>query len=248
MRKSYGAVLCAGAAIALGLLGCAGSARTQQEAPPAGEQRPQSFEKTTVTRGDYLLYLPGGYGEQNKEWPLLLFLHGAGERGDSLALVTTHGPPKLAAAGEDFPFIIVSPQAPKGQWWSTARLSTLLDAVEEAYRVDERRIYVTGLSMGGFGTWALAMEEPERFAAIAPIAGGGEPRAVCTIKDTPTWAFHGARDSVVPVERTREMVKALQACGGDVRYTEYPEAGHDSWTAAYDNPDLYEWLLSHRKP
>ncbi len=122
---------------------------------------------------EYLLYLPEGYAEQEASWPLLLFLHGAGERGDSLALVNVHGPPKLIEQGQGFPFIVVSPQCPEDQRWSVKTLDKLLNDIVAQYRVDEDRIYVTGLSMGGFGTWNLAARFPHRFAAIAPICGGG---------------------------------------------------------------------------
>ncbi len=252
MKKSGYGWIVAGAGLAGALLALAGCAGTEPvaEGPPAGEPSAQRLEAATRpdgSAGEYLLYLPEGYGAGEKEWPLVVFLHGAGERGDSLALVAIHGPPKLVREGRAFPFILVSPQAPEGERWSVEYLSALLDEVESAYRVDENRIYLTGLSMGGFGTWAWVAEEPERFAAVAPIAGGGEPWAACAAKAVPTWAFHGAQDSVVPVERSREMVEALEACGGDIRYTEYPDATHDSWTATYDNPALYDWLLAQRR-
>ncbi len=177
----------------------------------------------------------------------MLFLHGAGERGDDLELVKKHGPPKLIEAGQDFPFIVVSPQAPAEQWWSTVFLDALLQEITATYRVDMDRVYATGLSMGGFGTWDLAMTFPDRFAAIAPICGGGNAYSVCVIKDLPIWNFHGAKDPVVPLARSQEMVDALQRCSGDVRFTIYPDAGHDAWTETYDNPALYEWLLAHRR-
>ena len=192
-------------------------------------------------------YLPEGYAEQQEPWPLLLFLHGAGERGDSLALVNVHGPPKLIEEGQGFPFIVVSPQCPEDQWWSVKTLDKLLNDIVAQYRVDEDRIYVTGLSLGGYGTWDLAARFPNRFAAIAPICGGGEPSRACRFKHLPVWAFHGAQDEVVPLERSQEMVDALQQCGSDARLTTYSDAGHDSWTETYDNPELYEWLLSHRR-
>ena len=197
---------------------------------------------------EYLLYLPEGYAEQEQEsWPLLLFLHGAGERGDSLDLVKVHGPPKLIEQGQHFPFIVVSPQSPEDHWWVYETLDKLLNDIVAQYRVDEDRIYVTGLSMGGYGTWNLATHYPNRFAAIAPICGGGEPSRACRFKHLPVWAFHGAQDDVVPLEQSQEMIDALQACGSDARLTIYPDADHDSWTETYDNPELYEWLLSHRR-
>jgi predicted peptidase len=147
----------------------------------------------------------------------------------------------------DIPFIVVSPQCPAGEFWSADVLSALLDEVISNYGVDTDRIYVTGLSMGGFGTWLLAIAQPQRFAAIAPICGGGLPEKACLIKDLPVWAFHGAKDELVPIQRTQEMVEALQECGGNVRFTVYPEAGHDSWTQTYDNLELYDWFLQHAR-
>lgn len=195
---------------------------------------------------EYLLYLPEGYAEQEASWPLLLFLHGAGERGDSLALVNVHGPPKLIEQGQGFPFIVVSPQCPEHQRWSVKTLDKLLNDIVAQYRIDEDRIYVTGLSLGGYGTWDLAARFPNRFAAIAPICGG-EPSRACRFKHLPVWAFHGAQDEVAPLERSQEMVDALQQCGSDARLTTYPDAGHNSWTETYDNPERYEWFLSHRQ-
>lgn len=217
--------------------------------PAVGTQTAQAFSREVeVSVGArYLLYLPAGYDENEGDWPLLLFLHGAGERGDSLDLAKAHGPPRLVEAGQDLPFIVVSPQAPRDTWWGTDVLNALLDEVVGNHRVDEDRVYVTGLSMGGFGTWALAAAYPQRFAAIAPVCGGGEPVLACNARNVPTWAFHGALDEVVPLARSEEMVRALEACGGDVRLTVYPEAGHDSWTETYANPGLYEWLLQHRR-
>jgi len=125
----------------------------------------------------------------------------------------------------------------------------LLDDIVERYRIDEERVYVTGLSMGGFGTWALAGASPERFAAIAPICGGGrrsDARRIAQAK-LPTWVFHGAKDRVVPFEESQHMVDILEKLGGDVKFTVYPKAQHDSWTETYNNPELYTWLLSQRR-
>lgn len=219
-----------------------------QDGLQTGTQTAVQLQKviTTTVEGEYLLYLPEGYEEGDEDWPLLLFLHGAGERGDDLEMVKRHGPPKRIEAGDDFPFIVVSPQCPPNQDWDTGFLSALLDEVIAEHRVDESRVYLTGLSMGGYGTWALASEDPERFAAIVPICGGGAAYNVCALKDVPVWTFHGLVDQVVPIEETTKMVRALQRCDGNVRFTVYPMAGHDSWTETYDNPELYEWLLNHR--
>ena len=126
-------------------------------------------------------------------------------------------------------------------------LRALLDRVEQDYRVDLSREYVTGLSMGGYGTWALACDQPGRFAAIAPVCGGGIPRIATRLKDVPVWVFHGAKDTIVPLSESQEMVDALRAVRGDVKFTVLPEAGHDSWTAAYEGQELYDWLLGHKK-
>jgi len=198
-------------------------------------------------RVKYLLHLPEDYTKDKKEWPLILFLHGAGERGDNLELVKAHGPPKIAEQRKNFPFIVVSPQCSTGDWWSGDVLKALLDDLVARYRIDEERIYLTGLSMGGFDAWSLAIEQPDLFAAIAPVCGGGAPEKVGGIKHVAVWVFHGAKDDVVPLDKSREMVDALKKCGGSVKFTVYPEAGHDSWTETYDNPELYEWFLRHER-
>lgn len=191
---------------------------------------------------NYLLYLPKDYDVKEKH-PLMLFLHGAGERGDNLELVKTHGPAKLVEQGKDFPFIIVSPQCPVNKRWEPADLIALLDFMISNYKVDENRIYVTGLSMGGNGTWKLAAEIPERIAAIVPICGWGDPFAAMMMGKIPAWVFHGAKDQVVPLNSSEVMVETLKRNGGEVKFTVYPEANHDSWTETYNNPEVYEWLL-----
>lgn len=217
-----------------------------QAADPSGQQTAAQLDVHVPVKMDYLLYLPQDY-EQQESWPLLLFLHGAGERGEDLERVKRHGPPKLVAAGKQFPFIVVSPQCPPDRWWQPFELMALLDAVQAQHKVDADRIYVTGLSMGGFGTWQLAAYAPQRFAAIAPICGGGERYWAPQLAALPAWVFHGAKDLGVPVERSQQMVDALQAVGGAPRLTIYPEAGHDAWTETYDNPEFYEWLLEQKR-
>lgn len=196
----------------------------------------------------YLLSLPVDYNPAQR-WPLILFLHGAGERGNNLDLLKIYGIPALVEAGQAFPFIAVSPQCPAGTWWTRELeiLTALLDEIERTYAVDADREYVTGLSMGGMGTWALAIANPHRFAAIAPVCGGDNPAKVCVIKHVPVWAFHGAKDPVVPLKASAEMVRTLESCGGIVRFTVYPDLRHDSWTPTYQNPELYRWLLEQRR-
>lgn len=192
--------------------------------------------------------LPAGYGkDKQKRWPLLVFLHGSGERGSDLEKVKVHGPPKLVAQGQALPFIVVSPQCPDGESWLPEAVNDLIDAISAKYPVDPDRIYLTGLSMGGFGTWATACQYPQKFAAIAPVCGYTDPNEVTPLKSLPVWAFQGGKDSVVSPEAHEQTVKALKALGGDVTYTVYPKAGHDSWTATYANPELYAWLLRHTR-
>jgi predicted peptidase len=202
-----------------------------------------------VVSGRYLLYLPPGYAEQKrKRWPLVLFLHGAGERGDNLDLVKTHGPPKLVEEGRPFPFLLASPQCPADEWWDIAALGALVEVLTKEYRVDPNRIYLTGISMGGYGTWALAQALPDRFAAIVPVCGGGRPLTAQKIAHVPVWAFHGAKDETVPLRESERMVNALKKAGAKkVRFTVYPDAGHDSWTETYLNDRLYTWLLAQRR-
>ncbi|WP_375510152.1 prolyl oligopeptidase family serine peptidase [uncultured Nostoc sp.] len=177
--------------------------------------------------------------------PTILFLHGAGERGSNLDNLKRHGVAKIVEQQPDFPFIVISPQCPRGEYWNVDRLSALLDEVIASYPIDPDRVYLTGLSMGGYGTWHLAAAQPERFAAIAPICGGGNPQAARNLKNLPVWAFHGAKDNVVPLSESEIMVSALKARDGNVKFTVYPEANHDSWTQTYNNPELYKWFLQH---
>jgi len=212
-------------------------------------QHEEVMERQITVKIDYLLFLPQQYEPEGKPWPLIIFLHGAGERGDDLQKVKVHGLPKMVENRKDFPFIVVSPQCLEGKWWlhKTETLKALLDEIMAKYNVDRSRVYLTGLSMGGHGTWHLALAYPEYFAALAPICGEGEPYLAARLKQVPVWAFHGARDTVVPLARSQEMVNAVKTAGGDARLTVYPEAGHDCWTATYNNEKLYEWFLEHRR-
>jgi predicted peptidase len=201
-------------------------------------------------RFNYLLFLPATYGvDPGQKWPLILFLHGRGETGADLNKIKVHGIPKKVEKQPDFPFIAVSPQCPYDMCWFTElpTLNALLDEAVASYAVDTQRIYLTGLSMGGYGAWGLAGLYPQRFAAVVPICGGGDPATVCSLKDVPVWAFHGALDDLVKPDESQRMVDALRACGGNVRFTLYPDLPHDSWTRTYDDPALYDWLLQQHK-
>jgi len=208
-------------------------------------------DKTRFLNKDFLLYLPETYAE-SENLPLMIFLHGMGERGTDLNNVKMHGPPMLIEKGRDFPFIVLSPQCRKDAkgkgWWDTKDLTLLLNFIKQNYNFDQNRIYLTGLSMGGFGTWNWATEQPKTFAAIAPICGGGKPEQAKAIADLPIWVFHGAKDKRVPLEKSQEMVDALKQNGSKVKFTIYPNASHNSWTKTYNNPNLYKWFLRQSKP
>jgi len=244
-------------ACAVCVFGLVSSGAMAQETNGAQQAKSLTTQITKPVSTDYLLYLPKGYdANSGKSWPLMLFLHGAGERGTDIWKVTTHGPPKLVKQGREFPFLIVSPQCPAGRQWDNDVLLALLDDVEKHYKVDTSRVYLTGLSMGGYGTWSLGLKYPERFAAIVPICGGGDPLAFRladpkkaeSLKSLGIWAFHGAKDPTVPVAESQRMVEALKTFGcKEVELTIYPEAQHDSWTVTYDNPKVFEWLLAHQR-
>ena len=213
----------------------------QVVAQPQTKEKAKIVRKTTI---NYLLWLPSDYKtDKKKTYPLLIFLHGSGERGDSLELVKKNGPPSFIENRPDFPFLTVSPQCPVGKRWDPEELQLMLEKLKHKYRIDPSRIYLTGLSMGGFGTWAWACSYPNQFAAIAPVCGGGDIQFARELTTTPVWAFHGDADPVVPVKRTIEMVEAVNARGGSARMTIYPGVGHDSWVNAYNDQELYKWLL-----
>lgn len=219
---------------------------------------------------NYLLYLPGDYGKDPRQkWPLILFLHGSGERGNDLELLKTQPLPEVLERKVDFPFVVVSPQLPPGYeqgytyvdyaalaWaWSSKieALKVLLDQIQSTYAVDDRRVYLTGISMGGFGTWQFALRYPQYFAAIVPIAGGyiyqseAVPENICDLKGLPVWVFHSAQDTNVSPAQDEVLVSALKACGSTVRFTLYPGIGHDAWLPAYADPELYQWLLAQTR-
>lgn len=199
----------------------------------------------------YAVFVPHAY-QGEKEYPLILFLHGAGERGDDGELPIKQG---IANGGikfknneASFPFFVVFPQARlKGSWKAgepdADRALAILEEVQKSYKIDGKRLYLTGLSMGGSGTWSLAAAHPYKWAAIAPICGRGEPETASKIKHVPTWSFCGGQDNPKLVESTRDMIKALKDAGGSPRYSEYPFVGHNSWDSAYVTPELYTWFL-----
>lgn len=200
---------------------------------------------------DYLLYLPENY-DSKEQWPLILFLHGAGEIGDDLEQVKEQGLPKKLEEGEAMPFIVISPQCPSHTHWGMHfdALYELIQEIKKEYAVNHNKVYLTGLSMGGYGTWAMALKYLNEFAALVPICGGLRNHDhVTDLKNIPIWAFHGLQDHVVPISETQKIVDKLQACDGNIKFTIYPDKRHDSWTETYNNKDVYAWLLKQeRKP
>ena len=256
-------VIVAVAALAVGLplLGSRAAAAPQTYAAPPAKLLPgQRAYSSWVghVRVNYLLYAPGAYGKDlSRRWPLIVFLHGGGERGDDPALLTGQPLPKTLAGTTTFPAVVLSPQLPlRFTYWSDLidPVDALVQRLERRYAIDPRRLYLTGLSTGGFGTWEYGLRHPKRFAALVPIAGGyrqgGVPGNICALRDVPIWAFHGASDTVVPPYASEIPVKALRACGSKVvRLTLYPGGDHySSWVRAYADPALWRWLFSKRLP
>lgn len=218
----------------------------------ADPQTQESFQAdvTLKTGYKYLLALPDGYAaDGGSKWPLIVFLHGSGERGTSPEAVKKHGPPKLVAEGRKLPAIVVSPQCLPDDIWSSHAVKALTDAIVKSYRVDTARIYLTGLSMGGFGTWDTVMDYPDTYAAAVPICGGAGVRFVMAerIRSLPIWIFHGAKDTVVEPAYSKKMFDVLTKLKAPVKLTIYPDASHDSWTAAYNDPELWKWLFEQHK-
>ena len=214
----------------------------------------REFQVSKAFGLNYLLYVPEPVqGNRDEKCPTILFLHGLGESGEDPSAVLRYGLPPYVAEHPDFSFIVIAPQCPWNTWWPELAdgLDQLLLYCGATLPVDHQRIYLTGLSMGGYGSWYLGALWPERFAAIAPICGGGIvfhgfPERVERLKDIPVWAFHGALDDVVPLNESEKLVDALRECGGNVKFTVYPHAAHDAWTETYNNAELYAWFLSHR--
>ena len=202
--------------------------------------------KAAIFEGmQYAVRFPENYNE-GEQYPILFFLHGAGTRGEDINNILTHSFLRRPEKWPDFKFIIVAPLCHKNTWFD--HFETLerfaLFIANQAY-TDKNRIYLTGNSMGGYGTWQLAMSMPELFAAIAPLCGGGMYWNAGRLANVPVWAFHGARDKSVFMEESVKMVNAVNKRGGNARLTIYPENGHNCWTDTYGNPALYEWFLTH---
>lgn len=217
----------------------------------------------------YRLMVPKDYSPSGTEkYPLVLFLHGAGERGDDNGKQLVHGTKEFAKDEnrQKFPCFVIAPQCPDGKKWSEVDWSAdthkqpeeesislklareLMASLEKEFRIDTKRLYVTGLSMGGYGTWDLVSRTPDLFAAAIPVCGGGDETQAERLTKLPIWVFHGDKDTAVKPERSRRMVEAIKKAGGSPKYTEYPNVGHDSWSQTYSNPDVIAWLFAQRRP
>jgi predicted peptidase len=226
---------------------------TSAVAQEHGVQTPQSFEGEVALKViyRYLLALPEGYeADTSKKWPLVVFLHGRGERGHDLELLKKHGPPKLLAAGQKIPAIVASLQCDPDKIWNPHGIKAVTDHLVSTHRVDTARLYLTGLSMGGFGTWETVFEYPDTYAAIAPVCGGTGVRWLLAdrVKHLPAWIFHGDADNVVTPDNSQKIHDALKKLGAPVKLTLYPGVGHDSWTQTYNDPAFWEWLFAQKKP
>ena len=214
----------------------------------ANMQAQQTAHNIILDQMNYLLQLPEDYqSDTTKLWPMMVFLHGGGEWGTDVEKVKWLGPPRKIEDGHKYPFIVVSPQSPEHGWRPDFVRRLTLD-LQDRYRVDKDRTYLTGLSMGGFGTWRTAQSYPELFAAIVPICGGGDTYNVHSLENMPIWCFHGEKDDVIPISRSQEMIDSLkQYDNPNVKFTIYPDVWHDSWTETYNNEDVYTWMLSHTR-
>lgn len=208
------------------------------------------LKTVTTEKLSYYLYYPEGYeSSPKKEFPILLFLHGGGESGDSLVAIKRNGPPKLIVEGKKFPFLILAPQNPyPKKWWNTRALNQLLDTIIQNNRVDKSRVYLTGLSRGGGAAWEMAVQYPEKFAAMAVVCGMTPvPYASWIDKKMPIWVFHGDEDKSISISESEIMVDRLTQMGYDVKFTKYPEVGHNSWIKAYNTEELYEWFIMQKR-
>lgn len=205
------------------------------------------FKNKRIDKFNYLLNVPESYKDAKQ--PLIVMLHGAGERGDDFDKIAVHGVAKYIEAGQNIPAVVIAPQCPNDYIWNqlTVELKELIDYIVNEYNVDEDRISITGLSMGGYGTWEMAMSYPGFFCAVAPICGGGVSWRTYTIGKTPVWAFHGDADKVVPPNNSYEMCDKLNAYGGNAKLTIFHGVEHNSWEVAYEDTKLIEWLLNSKR-
>jgi predicted peptidase len=246
----------------IAFLACLGLGAVQAADPAEVFEAKEFKPKEDGPALKYRILTPLDY-DANKKYPVVLFLHGAGERGDDNKVQLVHGMKDFAAdeMRKKHPAFVIAPQCPKNEWWTKRNdeaadkpaddplgLSVqLIEDLKKKYSIDADRIYITGLSMGGYGSWEALKRMPDYFAAAIPICGAGDPKAVEKFKNVPVWVFHGDKDGAVKVERSQEMVEALKSAGASPKYTEYPGVGHDSWTATYKNPEVTDWLFEQNR-
>jgi predicted peptidase len=248
----------------------AGGPSTARAADQPGPADDAAFEKHEYkdAGGSTLLYRllkPGLPAPEQEARPLLIFLHGAGERGSDSQAQLTHGREMMLIAAKKYGAFVLVPQCPSDQkwvdvdWGKSAHqmpekpaqpmrlLVELIAKLQAEYPIDADRLYVMGLSMGGYGTWDMIERYPKMFAAAVPICGGGDETQAKLIAKIPVWAFHGAKDTAVPVGRSRNMIQAIKAAGGEPKYTEYPEVDHFAWVPAFKDPEMLKWLFSQKR-
>lgn len=240
-----------GAIMFLGLPGLAPAADDQ----PGQRKGVARVTFVTAARLPYLAITPAGFRNQSR-WPLILFLHGSEQRGNDLNLLKLNGPPRYALNNPGFPFVVVAPQLPLGKIWDGDAVAAMVRQLVARFRIDATRVYLTGLSTGGYGVWSAALRHPDRFAAVVPVSGGGntvipkhaEGAQLEALRSLPVWAFHGGSDTIVDPNESQRMVNELQRIGaGDVHLTVFPGAPHDIWNQVFDDPSLYGWLLEHQR-
>jgi predicted peptidase len=243
-RRSLAAVAAAGLAMFLAASLCA----ADRGLPTGRSLHRLALRDPAADHVNYLLYVPPAYAQDaTTEWPLILFLHGSEQRGDDPALLQQIALLGFAETVRSFPFVAVIPQCPQNTHWEPRFVKEVLVSVEKALRIDRSRVYLTGFSMGGFGTWQTAAAFPNTFAAIAPICGMSDLPDAPRLAGIPTWAFHGAQDINIPVGESRKMIEALRRSGSDAQLTVYPDSAHDCWTMTYRDSRLYLWFLDHSR-
>ena len=222
------------------------------------------YDKKLNNKIGYLLYLPFNYYKSKKSrYPLIIYIHGTGSQGTNLLLLKRDTLPKLVEQKKDFPFIVISPQYELSKDYSVDNglsiesFKEFYNCIIKKYKVDINRVYLTGASFGGYMTWNIAINYPDKFAAIVPVCGFGVvenlykyahlPKNLINIKNLPIWVFHGAKDSEVPIKQSEIIVNELKKIGNDVKFTIYPDLDHDCWTVTYHNEELYKWFLKNKK-
>jgi predicted peptidase len=258
------------ATLAALLVLAASSAAADEALKGSADFEKRTFKDAAGKELNYRLLKPEGYDPASPTaYPLVIFLHGAGERGDDNEAQLKHGAREFAKpeTRKKHPCFLIAPQCPKSQSWAHVErkpngiaisvskdptepaglVLQVLDATQKEFHIDPKQVYITGLSMGGFGTWDILARQPDRFAAAVPVCGGGLPDTAEKFAKVPIWVFHGAVDSVVKPQFSRDMVDALHKAGAKPGYTEYPGVGHDSWTWTYHNPDVLDWLFAQKK-